>query len=190
MNLIDSNDILKASKLNRFGGNLGGSLVAKLVMYIMRLNKINKLYSDVYSDNPEAFLEQLIEALGVTIEVNEEDLFAKGSGYRNALNGIYLNMSDNSLYGRNLSYGFIEVLGHQYLPEHLKNTGSYYKTYQFLYDDTDVKSFISAMWSKGYNVIASCNNLIHNISEADAMLFDGVETVSYTHLTLPTNSRV
>ena len=70
-------------------------------------------------------------------EVNEEDLFAKGSGYRNALNGIYLNMSDNSLYGRNLSYGFIEVLGHQYLPEHLKNTGSYYKTYQFLYDDTD-----------------------------------------------------
>ena len=42
-------------------------------------------------------------------EVNEEDLFAKGSGYRNALNGIYLNMSDNSLYGRNLSYGFIAV---------------------------------------------------------------------------------
>ena len=34
MNLIDSNDILKASKLDRFGGNLGGSLVAKLVMYI------------------------------------------------------------------------------------------------------------------------------------------------------------
>ena len=67
MNLIDSNDILKASKLDRFGGNLGGSLVAKLVMYIMRLNKINKLYS-------EAFLDRLIEALGVTIEVNEEDL--------------------------------------------------------------------------------------------------------------------
>lgn len=74
MNLIESNDILKASKLNRFGGNLGGSLVAKLVMYIMRLDKINKLYSDVYDENREAFLEQLIEALGVTIEVNEEDL--------------------------------------------------------------------------------------------------------------------
>lgn len=28
-------------------------------------------------------------------EVNEEDLFAKGSGYRNALNGIYLSF-DNS----------------------------------------------------------------------------------------------
>lgn len=74
MNLIESNDIKAAGKLDRFGGKLGGSLVAKLVMHIMRLNKINKLYSDVYDENSEAFLEQLIEALGVTIEVNKEDL--------------------------------------------------------------------------------------------------------------------
>ncbi len=75
MNLIESEDILKASgSLNRFGGNLGGSLVAKLVMYIMRLDKINKLYSNVYDENPEAFLDRLIEALGVTIEVSEEEL--------------------------------------------------------------------------------------------------------------------
>lgn len=74
MNLIESNDIKAAGNLNRFGGNFGGSLVAKLVMHIMRLNKINKLYSDVYSEDGEAFLEQLIEALGVTIEINEEDL--------------------------------------------------------------------------------------------------------------------
>lgn len=75
MNLIESSDILKASgKLNRLGGNVGGSIVAKLVMYIMRLNKINKLYSDVYDEDPTAFLDRLIEALGVTIEINEEDL--------------------------------------------------------------------------------------------------------------------
>lgn len=75
MNLIESSDLLKASEsLNRFGGNLGGSIVAKLVMYIMRLNKINKLYSDVYDEDPDAFLDRLIEALGVTIEINEEDL--------------------------------------------------------------------------------------------------------------------
>lgn len=71
MNLIESSDLLKASNgLNRFGG----SLVAKLVMYIMRLNKINKLYSDVYDEDPHAFLDRLIEALGVTVEIKEEDL--------------------------------------------------------------------------------------------------------------------
>lgn len=74
MNLIDSKDIKAAGRLDRFGGKVGGSLVAKLVMYIMRLNKINKLYSDVYDEDGEAFLEHLIEALGVTIEINEEDL--------------------------------------------------------------------------------------------------------------------
>lgn len=75
MNLIESSDILRVTgKLNRLDGNMGGSIVAKLVMYIMRLNKINKLYSDVYDDDPAAFLDRLTEALGVTIEINDEDL--------------------------------------------------------------------------------------------------------------------
>ena len=74
MNLIESNDIKTAGKLNRFGGNFGGSLVAKLVMHIMRLNKINKLYSDVYTEDGSVFLEQLIDAVGVSVEVSEEDL--------------------------------------------------------------------------------------------------------------------
>ena len=74
MKLIESSDILKASRLDRFGHNAGSDLVAKLVMYIMRLNKINKLYSDAYDDDPAEFLERLIDELGVTIEVNPEDL--------------------------------------------------------------------------------------------------------------------
>lgn len=75
MKLIESNDILKASgKLNRLKGNVGGSIVARLVMYIMRLNKINKLYSDVYDEDADAFLDRLIEAIGITIELNEDDL--------------------------------------------------------------------------------------------------------------------
>ena len=93
MNLIESNDIKAAGKLNRFGGKVGGSLVAKLVMYIMRLNKINKLYSDVYDENPEAFLEHLIEALGVTIEVNEEDL------QKIPLTGAFITVSNHPFGG-------------------------------------------------------------------------------------------
>jgi len=93
MNLIESNDIKAAGKLNRFGGKVGGSIVAKLVMYIMRLNKINKLYSDVYNENPEEFLERLVEALGVTIEVNEEDL-QKIPG-----NGAFITVSNHPFGG-------------------------------------------------------------------------------------------
>lgn len=74
MNLIESNDIKAAGNLKRYVGDAGGSIVAKFVMYIMQLNKINKLYSEVYSEDAENFLDQLIDALGVTIQINEEDL--------------------------------------------------------------------------------------------------------------------
>ena len=71
MNLIESRDLLKASdSLNWFGGNM----VAKLVMYIMRLDKINKIYSNIYDTDADAFLDRLIEELGVSIEIKEEDL--------------------------------------------------------------------------------------------------------------------
>lgn len=71
MKLIDTNDFLLASQgLNRFRE----SLVSKLVMYILRLHKLDKLNAKVHDDDPEAVLDSLIEALGVTIEVKEEDL--------------------------------------------------------------------------------------------------------------------
>lgn len=76
-------------------------------------------------------------------EVNEEDMFSKGDGYRNALNGLYLKLSESSFYGRNLSWGFIEVLGQQYLTDFMERTSTYYKAAGYKYDDADVKSVIS-----------------------------------------------
>ncbi|MDY4044094.1 MAG: lysophospholipid acyltransferase family protein [Marinifilaceae bacterium] len=71
MKLVESKDILGDShRLNR----LTDSVVSKLVMYILRLNKLDKLYAKVYDADPEAFLDSLIEALGVTIEIKDEDL--------------------------------------------------------------------------------------------------------------------
>lgn len=103
-------------------------------------------------------------------EVNEDEL-----DLRNALNGIYLKLSATTLYGSNLSYGFIEVLGHQYLPEYMETTSTYYKASEFKYDDADVKSVISNLWSNGYNGIASCNHLIQMVDEAAPADFQELE---------------
>ena len=71
MRLIDANDLLSASwGLDRFRG----SLVSKLIMYILRLNKLDKLSTEVDCNDPEQVIDSLIEALGVTVEINEEDL--------------------------------------------------------------------------------------------------------------------
>ena len=53
---------------------VSGSLVSKLVMYILRLHKLDKLNVKVNDDDPEVLLDSLIEALGVTIDVSKEDL--------------------------------------------------------------------------------------------------------------------
>lgn len=70
MKLINSGDLLPMRGFNPFGN----SLMARLVMYILRLDKLNKLCSKVYDDNPEVFLDSLIDTLGVTVEISDEDL--------------------------------------------------------------------------------------------------------------------
>lgn len=103
-------------------------------------------------------------------QVNEEEL-----DLRSALNGIYIKLSETTLYGANLSYGFLEVLGHQYLSEYMESTGTYRKASEFKYDDADVKSVISNIWTSTYNGIASCNHLIQMVSEADPADFPELE---------------
>ena len=47
--------------------------------------------------------------LDVTPEgsVDEKDLFSTGEGYRNALNGVYRQMSLTSMYGQQMSWGVV-----------------------------------------------------------------------------------
>ena len=47
-------------------------------------------------------------------QVNEKTLFKTGEGYRNALNGVYRDMADFSMYGRELSWGMLDVLSQMY----------------------------------------------------------------------------
>ncbi|WP_372752467.1 lysophospholipid acyltransferase family protein [Labilibaculum sp.] len=71
MKLVDPKDLLKASEsLNWFGGES----FAKLLMYILRLNKLNDLYSANCSKDGIDFIDALLEDLNITIEYNEEEL--------------------------------------------------------------------------------------------------------------------
>eukprot|EP01029_Cantina_marsupialis_P007247 TRINITY_DN179_c4_g1_i1.p4 TRINITY_DN179_c4_g1~~TRINITY_DN179_c4_g1_i1.p4 ORF type:complete len:601 (+),score=73.15 TRINITY_DN179_c4_g1_i1:24470-26272(+) len=71
MKLVDPKDLLKASEsLNWFGGES----FAKLLMYILKLNKLNKLYSDNCCKDGIEFIDALIDDLGIKIEFDEEEL--------------------------------------------------------------------------------------------------------------------
>jgi len=71
MKLVDPKDLLKASEsLNWFGGES----FAKLLMYILRLNKLNDLYSANCEKSGVEFIDGLIDDLGIKFEFDEEEL--------------------------------------------------------------------------------------------------------------------
>ena len=68
--LIETEDFIKAAKLNRFGG----TGTARILMMLLRINKINKLYSDISHLQGIEFIDKLIEELKISFEVSEEEL--------------------------------------------------------------------------------------------------------------------
>lgn len=104
-------------------------------------------------------------------QVNEETLFKTGEGYRTALNGVYKDLSTTSLYGREMTWGFLDVLA-QYYDEYEITSGHIYdKALSYKYEDKDIKSLIQTIWSKSYNAVANCNNLIDRIQNEDPSKF-------------------
>ena len=68
--LIETEEFIKAAKLDRFGG----TGTARILMMLLRINKINKLYSDISHLNGIDFIDKLIEELKISFEISEEEL--------------------------------------------------------------------------------------------------------------------
>jgi putative hemolysin len=68
--LIEPDDIIKAAKLNKFGRNSA----AKVLMLLLRINKINKLYAGISHKKGIDFVDALIKELKISFEISEEEM--------------------------------------------------------------------------------------------------------------------
>jgi len=68
--LIETEEFIKAAKLNRFGG----AGTARILMILLRINKINKLYSEISHLQGIEFIDRLIDELKISFEISEEEL--------------------------------------------------------------------------------------------------------------------
>jgi len=68
--LIETEEFIKAAKLDRFGG----AGTARILMTLLRINKINKLYSEISHLQGIEFIDRVIEELKISFEVSEEEL--------------------------------------------------------------------------------------------------------------------
>ena len=105
--------------------------------------------------------------------VTKDDLFSTNEGFRIALNGIYIDMSQKALYGQELSWSFNSFLGQNYdLSPYSWNTLSpYLPATKYDYENTYLKTVSDAIWAKGFNAIANCNSLIQEVETHDSTFF-------------------
>lgn len=87
--LIETEEFIKAAKLNRFGG----AGTARVLMMLLRINKINKLYSEISHLQGIEFIDRLIEELKISFEVSEDEL------NRIPKNGAFISVSNHPFGG-------------------------------------------------------------------------------------------
>ncbi len=111
--------------------------------------------------------------LDVTPEnsIADSDLFEEGYGFRNALNGIYINLAEPDLYGCELSWGFLSAVGQQYMQGDDVESPLYRDAALRLYNTDQTESVVKNIWEKGYLVIANVNKLLAELKEADPSIF-------------------
>ncbi|MEX2369553.1 MAG: lysophospholipid acyltransferase family protein [Bacteroidales bacterium] len=68
--LIETDELVRSARLKKFGG--GG--VAKIMMNLLRINKLNKLFEELSDEKGIDFIDGLIEKLELDFEVREDEL--------------------------------------------------------------------------------------------------------------------
>lgn len=110
--------------------------------------------------------------------IEETDLFKNEQGFKEALTGIYIKMSTNTLYGRDLTYGFMDILAQRYENSQNQNADYDDASVWYTYPSTRTETYTETFWSESYNLIANLNNLIANIDErGDVITTDGYREI-------------
>ncbi len=95
-------------------------------------------------------------------EIKLDVMFETEQGFKDALTGCYIMLSDNSLYGAEMTCTFMDVLAQQYAL--LGSTSSQYEqAARYIYTNSTSETIIKNIWSKLYNVIANVNALIEGL---------------------------
>ena len=105
------------------------------------------------------------------LQVNENTVFANEQGFRDVLNGVYLKMGDSSLYGRELTFGLLSIMGRSYdtsITPAIKNV--YYQGARYNFQDADVKACFARTWESMYQCIANLNYLLANLDSRQNLL--------------------
>lgn len=102
-------------------------------------------------------------------QVSDDKLFENADGFRNALNGVYQQISEPTLYGRQLTWGLVSALGQDYNVDRINSQDG--DMAEFLYNSVSLQGDLSRLWASAYTSIANCNKILGEITSKDTMFF-------------------
>ena len=101
-------------------------------------------------------------------EIKAEDQFETEAGFKDALMGVYINMTHPSLYAKDLTYNMMDLLAQQYAT--LPTLAVYDNIQRYEYESVYASGRIDAVWNKAYNTIANINSALFYIDKNESIL--------------------
>jgi len=95
-------------------------------------------------------------------DMKAAELFETENGFMEALAGIYITMTEDNLYGGNLSFGMLDQLAQEYdyVPDGANESSDIYNYTTTTSGGYDTKGKQADTWLSAYNIIANVNNLL------------------------------
>lgn len=114
----------------------------------------------------------MVTSCGKWLDVKPYDKMAEGdivsteAGYMKLLNGIYIELNSEMLYGGALSVEMIEIMGGAYVTGTDKSVwGNYADLASYQYGTEYWRARLNETWNKAYNLILNCNLLLADLEE-------------------------
>ena len=101
-------------------------------------------------------------------KIEDTKLFTSASGFKEALAGVYSELSKSPLYGQRLSMEYMDILAGIYSYNAIRSTYEDWKDYD--YESSASASVISGIWNSMYSNIAQVNCILYWADENASML--------------------
>ena len=106
-------------------------------------------------------------------KISEGELLKSEEGYEKMLNGIYIDLNSDALYGKTLSVEMIEVMGGAYaIGTDNSVWGNYKDLSSYQYNTEYWRDRLDQTWNKAYALILNCNKILESIDQNQS-LFTG-----------------
>jgi hypothetical protein len=96
-------------------------------------------------------------------QIETDLLFQSEGGFK----GVYTNMTATATYGREMTFGLVDVIGQVYSGV----AGQYVGAFEYDYANATTEALVDRIWQGNYNTIANLNNLIARLKTTDPRMF-------------------